>query len=215
MYYNLLTKQNNKMKRIELLAKAAQELQKICEFEPAIKTKGKTEDELEASLREAGEALTPEDKLSKETQKVLKELKITIGEAPAETEEEEEIEEELEEETEEEELEDEEEEEEDKPEAPPVKKKVKEEKVVAKKEKEDAGEKKVALSSSEKLDFFEPLIKKGNLTMKQLINKALEEHPGVSESAIRTFLSDSKNPKYNKFPKLVEIDKEGVVKFKK
>ncbi len=81
------------MSRINVLIAVATELQKICEFEPAIKTKGKSEKELEKAIKEAAEALTPDDKLSAEALKLFKELKLTIGKASeptAESEEEEE-----------------------------------------------------------------------------------------------------------------------------
>ena len=81
--------------KIETLVKVAQELQDICEFEPAIKTKGKSEEDLKKVIAEAAEALTPEDKLSKDALAIFKEMKITVGGGAEE--EEEEIEEEEEE----------------------------------------------------------------------------------------------------------------------
>jgi outer membrane biosynthesis protein TonB len=79
--------------KLETLIKVAQELQEICEFEPAIKTKGKSEEDLKKVIAEAAESLTPEDKLSKDAIALFKEMKITVGGGAAEEEEEEEEEE--------------------------------------------------------------------------------------------------------------------------
>lgn len=190
------------MARIDNLAKAVQELQKVGDFEPPMKTKGKSEKELEALLKEAAAELSPEDTLSKETQAIFKELKITVGEAP-------EAEEEEEEEEEEEAAGEEEEEEEAKDEKPAKKEKAA---APAKKAKSESD---VRLSSDQKIEFFSPLIQSGKYTAAELVAKVNEKHPGVSESSIKTFLSDSKNEKYNKFPKLVVAAEDGKLSFKK
>ncbi|KKK52952.1 hypothetical protein LCGC14_3099690, partial [marine sediment metagenome] len=68
-----LEKMNEKERKAALI-KAATDLQKVCGFEPAIITKGKSVEELEAILQEAKEEVTPDDKLSKVTKEVLDQL---------------------------------------------------------------------------------------------------------------------------------------------
>ena len=73
--------------------------------------------------------------------------------------------------------------------------------------------KKVAASTLEKLAFFTPFIEEGKFTEKELFEMSKGKFPKVTESTIRTFLIDSKNPKYNKFPRLVVKTEDGKVKF--
>ena len=180
--------------RVAQLTAVANELQTLCEFDPPIKTKGKSEEDLEKLITEAAAQLTEEDEVTEETAAVLAELGIEIsGEA--------------------EEAEEEEEEEVDEPEVPaeaPVKKKAAPAKKAA-----PTGEAKVKLSTVEKVEFFSPLIQSGKYTVKDLVAKSLEKFPTLSESSVRTFLVDSKNAKYNKFPKLVVADDEGKLSFAK
>ena len=57
-------KKMSKKDRKEVLISVAAEVQDLCEFEPAIKTDGKSEKEINVLLTEAYGELTPEDKLS-------------------------------------------------------------------------------------------------------------------------------------------------------
>lgn len=197
---------------LALLILVAKELQDLCEFDPPIKTKGKSEEDLKKSINEAATQLGPEDELSDDATFVFTELGIEVGAAPAAAAEEEEEEEEApapvakkaakkaapapaEEEEEEEE------------EAAPAPTK-KDTKTAA-----PAGEAKVKLSSDEKIAFFSPLIESGKYSMKDLLAKSLEKFPGLSESSVRTFLVDSKNAKYNKFPRLVVQSEDGKLTF--
>ncbi len=78
-----LEKMNEKERKAALI-KAATDLQKVCGFEPAIITKGKSVEELEAILQEAKEEVTPDDKLSKMTKDVLAQLpEVKKEEVPA------------------------------------------------------------------------------------------------------------------------------------
>ena len=177
--------------RVAQLTAVANELQTLCEFDPPIKTKGKSEEDLEKLITEAAAQLTEEDEVTEETAAVLAELGIEIS-GEAEEEEEEEV---------------------DEPEVPaeaPVKKKAAPAKKAA-----PTGEAKVKLSTVEKVEFFSPLIQSGKYTVKDLVAKSLEKFPTLSESSVRTFLVDSKNAKYNKFPKLVVADDEGKLSFAK
>jgi hypothetical protein len=56
--------------------------------------------------------------------------------------------------------------------------------------------------------FIEGLIAEGKYTAKEIVDKAVAEFPGQNKSGISTVVSDSKNPKYNKFSKLSKMDPE-------
>jgi hypothetical protein len=187
---------------LALLIVVAKELQDLCEFDPPIKTKNKSEAELKKTITQAAEQLGPDDELSEDAILVFKELGITPG-ASAEAEGEEE-EEEIEEGGEEGEEEEAVEEAPKKKAAAPAKK----EKAAA-----PAADKGPKLSTQEKIEFFSPLIETGKYNTKELVEKSVEKFPGLSESSVRTFLVDSKNPKYNKFPNLVVADEEGKLSF--
>ena len=58
-----------------------------------------------------------------------------------------------------------------------------------------------------------PLIEEAKYTKKELVIVAVELLPHLSVSTIQTILTDAKNPKYNKFEKLVVIDENGILKF--
>lgn len=64
-------KKMTKKERKETLISIAEEVQELCEFEPAIKTDGKSEKELIELLTEAYAELTPEDALSKDAKSVF------------------------------------------------------------------------------------------------------------------------------------------------
>jgi hypothetical protein len=54
--------------------------------------------------------------------------------------------------------------------------------------------------------YIESLIKKGTKTGIQITAAVLKKYPDHSKSGITTMISDSKNPKYNKFAKLTKTD---------
>ena len=186
-----------KKSKLEQLTAIGIHLQEKIGFDPPLKTKGKTEAELEKLVTEAAAQVDLEqDEVSEEIQKAMAELGIPIGGGQVTVEEEEE------------------EEEETAAEEATVSKKAKKKATPAKKAAEN-GEGKPKLSTKEKIEFFGPLIESGGYTVKDLVAKSLEKFPGLSESSVRTFLVDSKNAKYNKFPKLVQADEEGKLTFAK
>jgi hypothetical protein len=69
------------------------------------------------------------------------------------------------------------------------------------------------VSSVAKVAFFAPLIQEGKFTADELTKMALEAFPKMTESTIRTFLTDAKNVKYNKFEKLVVLTADKKLAF--
>ena len=63
------------------------------------------------------------------------------------------------------------------------------------------------------LQFLQPLIAKGKFTQKELIEKARALQLPIKENTVSTFLTDSRNPKYNKFDKLVVKNEQGILSF--
>lgn len=70
-----------------------------------------------------------------------------------------------------------------------------------------------SVSSKDKVAFFQPLISEGKYTAAELLKMAQDHFPKLTESTIRTFLTDSKNVKYNKFEKLVVVTEEKKLAF--
>lgn len=207
------------MKKEKLIA-TAKEMQRVLNFapedRPPLKGSGK---QLTEWIEEASSEITPEDLnedgLNDETLLALKQLGFD-SKIPSEL------------------FEEEPEEEEEKPVKKTTKKPVAKKKTASKKKvaEEDTGEqekeeepvkkivkkqskaipaKKGSLTKS-RIALLTPLIKKGKFTKKELIDKALEEEPGAT-SGIQTLLTDGKNPKYNKFEKLIVQDKTGIMSF--
>ncbi len=85
------------------------------------------------------------------------------------------------------------------------------EKSAVKKEKKESNFPKV--STSEKVEFITPFIAAGKYTRKQLHEMLMKKFPDSKELGIVTMLTDCKNPKYNRFAKLVEVDADGIYKF--
>lgn len=71
-----------------------------------------------------------------------------------------------------------------------------------------------SVSTYDKVAFLGPLIESGNHTLAELTKMMLEKFPTLSESTVKTFLVDSKNPKYSKFEKLVVVTEKGKLNFK-
>ena len=61
--------------------------------------------------------------------------------------------------------------------------------------------------------FFQKLIEEGKYTQKELVEMAMTEFPHLSKSTFQTVLTDCRNPKYNKLPKLVLRDENGILYF--
>lgn len=68
-----------------------------------------------------------------------------------------------------------------------------------------------------KVSFFGPIFEEGKMTAKEILAKALEsgKFPKLSESTLRTMITDSKNPKYNIFPHLVVKGADGKLSYQK
>jgi len=58
------------------------------------------------------------------------------------------------------------------------------------------------------------MIEKGKFTKAELVAKVAKTYPDYKPVTLNTLLYDSKNEKYNRFPKLVAVSKEGVYGFK-
>jgi hypothetical protein len=91
--------------------------------------------------------------------------------------------------------------------------------IPVKKEKKEKVEKKElfakkASTTADRIAFISPFIEKGKFTKKQLVEKLTDKFPDLAVSSISTLLTDAKNPKYNKFPKLVIQDDKGYLSFK-
>lgn len=88
----------------------------------------------------------------------------------------------------------------------------------AEKVEKPAGEKKSfpkAGGTQEKVDFLTPFIKEGTYTKKELVAKAMKHFQESKETTFITMLTDGKNPKYNKFERLLSQDEENIISFKK
>lgn len=84
-----------------------------------------------------------------------------------------------------------------------------------KKAKEKSKPKKQSKSSStqEMMVEVELLLKKGKYTRKEIIEKVSKKIPDLKLTSIGTVVSDAKNPKYNKFDKLVKQNEKGILSF--
>lgn len=93
-----------------------------------------------------------------------------------------------------------------------VKKSVKEK---APKKEEKAAPKEAKAKSTtitDSIEFLTPLISKKKYTQKELIAKVVEE-TGIKESSAATLLTDGRNPKYNRFAKLIKKGEDGILSF--
>lgn len=61
--------------------------------------------------------------------------------------------------------------------------------------------------------FLKELIEQGKFTQKEIFAQSHAKFPLLAPSTISTLLTDSKNPKYNKFDKLVTLDDKGILQF--
>jgi hypothetical protein len=86
------------------------------------------------------------------------------------------------------------------------------------KEKKEKTEKKEAIKKEKGpslVSILTPFIEKGNKTKKELMEIGHENLPHLSDSTLSTVLTDAKNPKYNKFEKLVKVTEKGMYIFAK
>lgn len=63
------------------------------------------------------------------------------------------------------------------------------------------------------ISYLSELIEAGKYTRKDLIQMGVEKIPELKPISIATILTDSKNPKYNKFPMLVHEKEGGILGF--
>ena len=69
--------------------------------------------------------------------------------------------------------------------------------------------------TGEKIAFFTGLIEEGKYTQSEIMEKGQKEYPEASVGGLRTILTDGKNPKYNRFAKLIVVKADGILCFKK
>lgn len=74
---------------------------------------------------------------------------------------------------------------------------------------------KKASTSADRVAFITPFIEKGKSTKAQLVEKLTAKFPDLAISSLATLLTDAKNPRYNRFAKLVVQDKDGIMSFVK
>jgi len=203
-----------------MLSAAAKELNDVLGLEPLINSKAPPTELIE-QLKEAAVLIDPvEDEFTPETQAVLDQLDQLANPPDVDKE----IDKEKVEEEEKEQVQEELKEKEGKGEKKKTKKKLRVEKpkkatetVPVKddkeKEKKTGTKKKPRSLTARCVDYLTPLIKEGKYTRKELIQKAEEEFPEYSRSSTQTLLTDAKNPKYNKFDKLVVANSEGILSF--
>lgn len=68
-------------------------------------------------------------------------------------------------------------------------------------------------SSSELKQFLAELISEAKYDRKIIVEKAQQKFPDATAGSITTYLSDGKNPKYNKFDKLVVVGEDKILSF--
>ncbi len=78
--------------------------------------------------------------------------------------------------------------------------------------KEPLAEKPKKAIKNEKVLFLEEKINSGRFTKQQLIEEFLKWY-GASKSYVDTLLSDGKNPKYNKFSRLLVVNDDKTISF--
>ena len=186
------------MSTLKQLQNAAKEMDEVMGLTPVPNVKSKDVDYLTGWIKEAVNEIAEEDEFTPATQEVIDEIK------------EEEIEE----------TEEDDEYEEDEEDVPVKKAKEKAKPETKEKAKPETKEKakpetkkKVpnfkGTATADKIKELDPLLKAGKSTKKELIDAILAKYPDSNLSGIVTLLTDGKNPKYNRFPKLlVENDKK-------
>lgn len=82
------------------------------------------------------------------------------------------------------------------------------------KEKQSTDQTQRKTKTQKEIEFLTFLINKGKYTRAQLLDLTLKQFSDASESKIYRMLVGAKNPKYNKFERLVVEDKNKIMKFK-
>lgn len=67
--------------------------------------------------------------------------------------------------------------------------------------------------TQKRVEFLTPLINEGKYTRTQLLDLFLEQFSDAPRSTIHTMLIDAKNPRYNKFDRLVVEDENKIMRF--
>lgn len=70
------------------------------------------------------------------------------------------------------------------------------------------------VTTKERIEYITPFIAEKKYTQKELVAMLNKQFPACTTAANGTIISDSKNPKYNKFDRLV-VEKEGILRFAK
>lgn len=65
------------------------------------------------------------------------------------------------------------------------------------------------------MPYLADLIQKGKHTQKELVEMCVSEFPHLRKATFQTVLTDSRNPRYCKFPHLVLRDEKGILTFSK
>ncbi len=86
------------------------------------------------------------------------------------------------------------------------------EKMKAAKAAKEAG---VVSSTVLRIEFATKMIIEGKHTQKEIVAAMCEAFPANTVGGHKTILQDGKNPKYNKFPKLIVIGENNVLQFAK
>jgi hypothetical protein len=70
-------------------------------------------------------------------------------------------------------------------------------------------------ATKERVAYITPFIEKGKYNKAQLIEMLEKKFPDATKTGLITLMTDCKNPKYNRFDKLVVQDANGIYKFGK
>jgi hypothetical protein len=70
-------------------------------------------------------------------------------------------------------------------------------------------------ATKERVEYLTPFVEKGKYNKAQLIEMLEKKFPDATKTGLITLLTDCKNPKYNKFDRLVVQDANGIYKFGK
>jgi len=71
------------------------------------------------------------------------------------------------------------------------------------------------VTTAERVEYMTAFIKEAKYSKKELLEMMCKKFPQVTKAANQTILTDGKNPKYNKFEKLIVQDDNGIMSFKK
>ena len=63
--------------------------------------------------------------------------------------------------------------------------------------------------------YLASLIEPGKYTRKQIMDKVMHKFPDSKKNTFSVMITDGKNPKYNRFAKLIEQSEDNILSFKK